>query len=215
MNVWDVAGAVIVSVGGGAVLVWGLSSWLGKVWAERILEKDRANYQTAISKLQHEMEQANRRLQVHLDGALHVHRVQFEAEFAAMKTIWEKTMTARGTMAAVRPTFGIAPIDETPEQSRARLLGRCRAFSAALEELKDAVFNNSPFISEALHRELLELLRAAQAEETSLRVHRPEEADWYETGEKNLGKLMQSAERASQFIRERMARLSVVPDADR
>lgn len=36
--------AAIVSLGGGSALVWGMSSWLGKVWAARILERERATY---------------------------------------------------------------------------------------------------------------------------------------------------------------------------
>jgi hypothetical protein len=40
-----VAGAIIVSLGGGAVIVIGLSSWLGKLWAKRILQKESAEFE--------------------------------------------------------------------------------------------------------------------------------------------------------------------------
>jgi hypothetical protein len=43
-HIFDVAAAVIVSLGGGAALVWGLSTVLGNVWAARILEQDRLKY---------------------------------------------------------------------------------------------------------------------------------------------------------------------------
>jgi hypothetical protein len=39
------AAAVILSVGGGGAIVVGLSTWLRRVWANRILETDRAKYQ--------------------------------------------------------------------------------------------------------------------------------------------------------------------------
>ena len=213
MNVWSVAGAVIWSLGGGAFLVLALSSWLGKVWAARILEQDRLRYQSALAQFQHDMDQASRRLQVYLDKALHVHRVQFETEFAAMKVIWEKVMKARGTMAALRPVFSIAPVEETPAERDERLQARIREFNTALGELKDAIFNNSPFISEALFHELFDnLLVAAQAEFTSIRVHRPNEDNWYETGEKNLNNFIASAERSSRLIRDRISALAVVPE---
>jgi len=35
--VYDVAFAIIISLGGGGIIVFALSSWLGKVWANRIL----------------------------------------------------------------------------------------------------------------------------------------------------------------------------------
>jgi len=39
--IWSVANAVLLSIGGGGLLVFALSNWLGKVWAERILEKEK------------------------------------------------------------------------------------------------------------------------------------------------------------------------------
>ena len=39
-DVFQIASAVLLSLGTGGAIVVGLSSWLGKVWASRILEKD-------------------------------------------------------------------------------------------------------------------------------------------------------------------------------
>lgn len=47
MNVADffgAAAAVLASVGGGALIVWSFSNWLGKVWAGRLLETMRAEF---------------------------------------------------------------------------------------------------------------------------------------------------------------------------
>ena len=40
--------SVILSVGSSSALILGLSSWLGKVWANRILEKDKAKFQNEM-----------------------------------------------------------------------------------------------------------------------------------------------------------------------
>jgi len=40
--------SVLVSLGGGGAIVLGLSSWLGKVWAERLMEKEKAHYQKEL-----------------------------------------------------------------------------------------------------------------------------------------------------------------------
>ncbi|HEX8457299.1 MAG TPA: hypothetical protein VF656_08380 [Pyrinomonadaceae bacterium] len=45
------AASIITSVGGSAILVIGLSSWLGKVWASRILEADKLKYQSAFEEV--------------------------------------------------------------------------------------------------------------------------------------------------------------------
>lgn len=39
---------VITSLGGGGAVVFGLSNWLGKVWADRLMQKERAAYEREI-----------------------------------------------------------------------------------------------------------------------------------------------------------------------
>jgi len=41
---WQTSLAFLTSLGGGGAIVVWLSSWLGKVWAARILEQDRRKY---------------------------------------------------------------------------------------------------------------------------------------------------------------------------
>jgi hypothetical protein len=43
-DVYEIAGAVMISLGGAAAILFAFSSWLGKVWAERILSKEKAKY---------------------------------------------------------------------------------------------------------------------------------------------------------------------------
>jgi hypothetical protein len=50
-NILYTAGAVITSLGGGVLIVLAFSTWLGKVWANRFLEKDKLNYQTQMEEL--------------------------------------------------------------------------------------------------------------------------------------------------------------------
>ena len=43
--------AILVSLGGGGAIVFALSGWLGKVWADRIMAKDRHQHSQAIEEL--------------------------------------------------------------------------------------------------------------------------------------------------------------------
>jgi hypothetical protein len=54
VNIHDLAAtvaSVIVAVGGGGAIVAGLSNWLGKVWAERFMEKEKARYQLELESI--------------------------------------------------------------------------------------------------------------------------------------------------------------------
>jgi hypothetical protein len=66
-DVFQVALAVLASVGGGAAIVFALSSWLGKVWASRILEQERAKYANELETVRngyaHELEKLRSDLQ--------------------------------------------------------------------------------------------------------------------------------------------------------
>lgn len=46
--VWETAGAILLSLGGGVAVILAFSSWLGKVWASRILEADRARFEREL-----------------------------------------------------------------------------------------------------------------------------------------------------------------------
>jgi hypothetical protein len=52
---WDLALAIITSLGGGSAIVFGLSTFLGKVWAGRILEKDKLKYQSEMESIKSEL----------------------------------------------------------------------------------------------------------------------------------------------------------------
>ena len=47
-ELFSVAGAALLSLGGAGVVLVGLSSWLGKVWASRILEREKAELSKSI-----------------------------------------------------------------------------------------------------------------------------------------------------------------------
>ena len=42
-DIFKIVAASLASVGGAAVIMFGLSSWLGKVWASRILQKEKSD----------------------------------------------------------------------------------------------------------------------------------------------------------------------------
>jgi len=50
-DVLKIVTAFFASVGGASAIILALSSWLGKVWANRILESDRARFQAQLDKM--------------------------------------------------------------------------------------------------------------------------------------------------------------------
>ncbi|MDD3066720.1 MAG: hypothetical protein PHO48_02715 [Candidatus Gracilibacteria bacterium] len=75
-EVFEIALAVIASLGGGGFLVFALSSWLGKVWASRILESEKQEYKKEIEKYKKELEVLSIRDKIKFSE---LHKLQTEA----------------------------------------------------------------------------------------------------------------------------------------
>ena len=193
-STFHVALAVLASLGGGGLLVFGLSSWLGKVWANRILESDRRRYREEIERLRGELEKA-----------VYAHRVQFETEFSALSEIWAKLSAVRATMGEVRPTADIIDPAEDPDVLFER---RFRRFAEAFNDFVAAIDDRSPFYSEDIYQELSAAVQVARREEIGAHLDRYE-PDWYAAGRVNFQEFVQRSERISQLIRERLALLRV------
>jgi hypothetical protein len=54
-DVFAIAGAAIASLGGAGLLVFAMSSWLGKVWATRIMERERSALTLSIEEVKAEL----------------------------------------------------------------------------------------------------------------------------------------------------------------
>lgn len=70
-DAFQIAQAVLLALGGGAVLVILLSSWLGKIWANHLMAKEAAKYES-------EIEQLKARLQEQLDRSSHTYHQKIE-----------------------------------------------------------------------------------------------------------------------------------------
>ncbi len=66
-SVLKVAAAIIAAFGSSAVILVACSSWLGKVWASRILERDRAKYARELQALRGEASEQLAHLTARLD----------------------------------------------------------------------------------------------------------------------------------------------------
>lgn len=54
-DIWSITSAFLVSLGGGGAIVIALSSWLGKLWASRILEQEKSTLQRQYADYQNEL----------------------------------------------------------------------------------------------------------------------------------------------------------------
>ncbi|HAS6779986.1 TPA: hypothetical protein I7305_16495 [Vibrio parahaemolyticus] len=80
-DIYKIAGAIVTSIGGGALIVMACSSWLGRVWANRILEKDKLKYTTELETIKSELQRESERQKVTFS-------LYFEGQFKIYNELW-------------------------------------------------------------------------------------------------------------------------------
>lgn len=78
----EVGGAIVISLGGGSLILIGFSSWLGKVWAERILNKEKAKQTQDLEQFKQKLMEVVERQKVKLKKSEFIFLKQFEATSA-------------------------------------------------------------------------------------------------------------------------------------
>lgn len=206
-EVWKVVEAVLLSLGGGSAIVLGFSNWLGKVWANRLMEKERAAHAAELERLRSSLEKSSRFLQGEIEKTIFVSKTHFETEFKALADIWSHIARVRTAMARLRPPHDLLGDGQTKET---RLTERFEAFGAAHDPFIMAIDHQSPFYAEDIFRELDGLIRIVKREGLDVESsHDRFTPEWYSRGETNFTDFVAGAEKVSESIRARLSKLSV------
>lgn len=105
-DVVEVGAAVITSLGGGGALVLWFSNYLGKIWADRALEKQRHEYSQLNIAFQNQLDMATRRLQVELDALGLIHKLRTQEEFTRLSGLWIQIVNLRNQYAGLLAQSG-------------------------------------------------------------------------------------------------------------
>lgn len=195
-EIWSVAGAVLASLGGGAVLVFALSSWLGKVWANRLMAAETAKHA-------HELEL----WRTELGKTLVVHGAQFEKEFSVYEEIWAKLVDVRRAVLSLRPMMDrVDPNEDEDERRRNRL----ERLDEHFREFLDVVDKNRPFYAEEVWSELRKLIDQVHGEAIDYQYKDGRSVvEYYREGKENGEKILAQIERVCEGIRGRVRNLAV------
>lgn len=86
-EVFELSFAILGSLGGGGAIIFGFSGWLGKVWANRLMEKEKAGYAQEIESLRSRLTRDAESYKIKLKKSEFLFQKEFEAasEFVALK----------------------------------------------------------------------------------------------------------------------------------
>jgi len=86
-EILELSGVILGSLGGGAAIIFGFSSWLGKVWANRLMAKEKTEHAQELESLRSRLTQDTERYKIKLKKSEFLFQKEFEAasEFVALK----------------------------------------------------------------------------------------------------------------------------------
>ncbi len=116
-DVFEIAAALVASLGGGGAIVWGFSGYLGKVWADRGLERQKHEYSQLNIAFQSQLDVASRRLQIELDALGLVHKLRTQEEFNRLAGLWKRVANLRNSFAGLAQQ-GMTLMPGDPEERK-------------------------------------------------------------------------------------------------
>lgn len=83
----QLSGLILGSLGGGSAIIFGFSSWLGKVWANRLMEKEKSEHAQELESLRNRLTQDTESYKIKLKKSEFIFQKEFEAasEFIVLK----------------------------------------------------------------------------------------------------------------------------------
>ncbi|WP_233585111.1 hypothetical protein [Corallococcus sp. CA054B] len=157
-ELWNLVSAVLLSVGGAGALIFGLSSWIGKVWANRILEREKLAIQRELHALQAESSQRLHELKERTDILIknleaehsrkhRVHNLQFTKEFELYTLTWKALNDLKIKTLSLHPAEGI----------NEKLSHRVKEFADAWRSATDIIEEHQPFFPKEVYEKVREL----------------------------------------------------------
>lgn len=135
-EIFKISGAILGSVGGAGAIIFTLSSWLAKVWANRILEKDKLAYSS-------ELEHIKKQLHADAEKQQFIFSLYFEGQFKLYNDLW---VALSGLQNEVEKLWAEATISNL------------NTFVQALSKAKKQIRNSALLIDQNHYNEIMEII---------------------------------------------------------
>ncbi len=223
-GVVEFLGALASGGVGGALMVTGLSRWLGDVWLGRLLAKEKAKYDQQLEQLRavyaeklegykDALDRSKNLLQAQIERSVFVTRAHFETEFEAYKKIFEDLAEVRLLMAAMHPTLRIAREDESREDRLKELSANLLKLADAHDKAARTTENLAPFYPQEVLEKVNRCLQLIRIEILNVQTggERTFLAEWSRQGEDRVKEFLLAYQETSDVVRQRIATLAILP----
>jgi hypothetical protein len=144
-SAFQLATAIIASLGGGAALVLAFANYLGKLWADRALEKEKHKYAEILETAKSNLERTTKRYQVELDSLTLVHKLRTTEEFSRLGQLWRHMAILQNAFAGAAGT-GIVMVPKDAAERSAYKVKLRQEYETALFDARQFFLEQKLFI---------------------------------------------------------------------
>ncbi len=137
-DLFKLSGAIFISIGGSSVVIVAISSWLGKVWANRIFEQDKLKYTTELENIKNQLLIENQKQQF-------MFTLYFEGQFKIYNDLWIALIELQ------------SEVDKLWENASS---GNLRSFVRAIKKAKTQIMSSAILIEQEHYEQIMLNLNA-------------------------------------------------------
>lgn len=151
MDIFALFGKIVAAVGGAGVIIIGLSSWIGKIWADKLMETQRKQNQKEIEKFKSELHKELELLKAKNEKMNYMTKTQFDAEFKMYQELSEACFLMFLDNSLLFPR-GIDYLPREEEERKKVFEERYKAARDSLILYQNMLYKYAPFISVRLYK---------------------------------------------------------------
>ena len=191
---------VIASLGGGGAIVLTFSTVLGRLWADRLAERQRFKSEEELARLRGDVEGGLRRLDAALGHRSFLLQRCAEMELEGLRDCWQK---ARACLPAVN-----GPRAVNSGSDLADLNARTEQLRITHNALMESLGQHEPFLPDKIAQLLDQVRQTASLELMQIQGRKPFEGDWWEKGQKNQETTRRLTDELRVLVKTRIAELT-------
>jgi len=112
--------SIIAGAGGASIIILGLSTWLGKVWAGRILEKEKSNFAKELAEDKHkyslELEKVKREYEIQIESVKTILLRYSEKQFDIYGELWVSLCNLKKSMDELWSEYSVRKVKDFSSQ---------------------------------------------------------------------------------------------------
>ena len=148
-EILEISATVIASLGGSSAIILGLSKWFGKLWANLILEEEKAKHQKEIEGYKSNLSKELARINAIQDQALYISKNQYDNEYKIYQKIWQSLHQCTLRSIQLYPGYEELPINEKERESYNE--EKYKMFVKTFNDFSTTIEEYAPFYKEELY----------------------------------------------------------------